>query len=63
MNLLANPVITLVIELIVLGVASWLVTSAPFIDEPFKGFVKWVIIAVAVILVVVFLFGLFGVTL
>lgn len=62
MNLLTNPVLILVVELIVLGFAAWLVETAPFLDATFKQFIKWVLIVVAAVLVVVFLLGLFGVT-
>lgn len=63
MSLLGNPVLLLVIELIILGFAAWLVESAPFIDASFKGFIKWILMALAAVLVVVFLLGLVGITL
>lgn len=61
MDLLTNPVITLVVELIVLGFAAWLVDTAPFIEAQFKQIIKWVLIVVAGLLVAIFLLGLFGI--
>lgn len=55
-------IIQLIIELIVIGFASWLVTTAPFIDDSFKQIIKWILIAVAAFLVVYFLIGYTGVS-
>lgn len=49
------PFWRLIIEVFCLGVLSYLVTIAPFLDEPFKSIIKWVLIALAVIAVIVFL--------
>lgn len=49
------PFWRLIIEVICLGLLSYLVGIAPIIDEPFKSIIKWVLVVVAVIAVIVFL--------
>ncbi len=57
----AVSIAALLVILAVCGIASYLLSIATFIDEPFKGFIKWVLIAVAVVAVAFFAFGLIGV--
>lgn len=47
----------LIIEVLILGFVAWLIEIAPFFDPLFKSVAKWILIAVAVILVIVFLVG------
>lgn len=42
----------IVVVVIVAGLLSYLLRSAPFIDEPFKSWGAWAIIAVAIIVIV-----------
>lgn len=49
------PFWRVVIEVFALGVLSYLVGLAPFLDEPFKSIIKWILIALAVIAVLLFL--------
>lgn len=57
----ASSIVALLVILAIIGVAAWLLSIAPFIAEPFKGFINWILIVVAVIVVVVFALGLLGV--
>lgn len=43
-----------VVILLVAGVVWYLISIAPFIAEPFKSFAQWVIIAIAVLVIVVY---------
>lgn len=58
------PTIILILFILVgAGVLHYLLGRAPFIDPPYKGAAQWVILAVAVVWVVVLLYGLIqGVT-
>lgn len=49
------PFVLLIIEVFILGILSYLVGLAPFLDEPFKSIIKWVLIALAIIAVIIFL--------
>lgn len=45
--------IYVIVIVVVAGAASFLLKSAPFIDEPMKGWAVWAIMAVALILIVI----------
>lgn len=40
---------SIVIIILACGVLYWLIGSAPFIPEPFKGFAQWFVLAACVI--------------
>ncbi len=45
------PILTLLVVLCVLGLAAYLAQRAPFIAEPVKTIIVWLIVAVALYLV------------
>lgn len=47
--------IQFVIVLVICGVLAFLLGSAPFIAEPWKSVIRWVLIAIPVIYLVVYL--------
>jgi hypothetical protein len=55
----ASGLVHLVLVLIVLGMIAgllyWLVGSAPFIAEPFKSIIRWIILAVCVLFLIYWL--------
>lgn len=60
---MVEALVWLVIKLIVLGcilgLLIYLVSIAP-IPEPYKGWLRFVVIAVSVVIIIVFLLGLLG---
>ncbi len=56
---LVNLVIYLVIVGVILGLLYYLVGAAP-IPEPFKGWLQFLVLAIAVIVVIYLLLGLLG---
>ncbi len=54
-------IIGLVLTLLFLGFLSWFVGSVPFIDEPMKGVIKWILIVVMAVVVFSFAFHWLGV--
>lgn len=52
--------IHLIKELVVLGVAAWLVSIAPFINGQFKTIINYALIVIGAIIVVSFLLGITG---
>jgi amino acid transporter len=56
-----SVLLTVLVVLIVCGIVAFLINRAPFIDEPFKSFAVWCIIAVAAIVIIVELVQLTGV--
>lgn len=55
-------IIKLVIFGIVFGLLYMLIDKAPFLQEPWKSYVKYVLYALVVIFVIYFLLGLVGAT-
>lgn len=53
--------ITIVAVLVICGIIAFLINRAPFIDEPFKSFAVWCIIAIAAIFIIIELVNLAGV--
>lgn len=53
-------ILTLLVALVVLGFFAWLAITAPFLEATFKEFIKWVLIALAGVLVIVYLLSLIG---
>jgi hypothetical protein len=53
--------ITILVILVICGAIAFLLNRAPFIEEPFKSFGVWCILAVAVILIIIELAQLAGV--
>jgi len=55
----AAGLVHLVVVLIVLGMIGgllyWLVGSAPFIVEPFKSIIRWIILAICVLFLIYWL--------
>lgn len=49
---LVHIVLVLVIVGIIAGLLYWLVKQAPFIPEPFKGVIGWIILAFCVIFLI-----------
>jgi cation transporter-like permease len=62
---MAGALIEVLIRLIILafvaGLIAWLVARAPFIAEPFRAWLQWAIIAVAVLIAILMLLPLLGV--
>jgi len=59
---LVSVLIFIVVVLLICGLLAYLLRSAPFVDEPFKSWGVWAIMAVAIILIVVKLLELLGVS-
>lgn len=57
----ASSIVALIVILVIIGAASWLLSIATFINEPMKGFIQWVFIAIAIVVLIVFALGLLGV--
>lgn len=55
-----SSVVAVVVAILVLGFLAWIIESAPMIDGSFKAFIKWVLLAIAAIILVVWLLGLVG---
>lgn len=47
--------IQFVVVLIICGILAFLLSKAPFIAEPWKGVIGWVLIAIPVVYLIVFL--------
>jgi len=45
--------------LLVAGLIAFLIKKAPFIDEPYKGYALWVLLAVVILYIVFTLLGPF----
>ncbi len=56
-----SSILLLLAILFVLGVAAFVLMKATFIDEEFKGFIKWVLLAIGAVVVVVWVLSLAGV--
>lgn len=56
-----SSVLVVIVAVFVLGFLAFIVESAPMIDPSFKAFIKWVLLAVAAIILVVWVLGLIGV--
>jgi hypothetical protein len=55
-------VLGLVVLLIVLALLYWGVNTAPFIIGSFRAILSWFLVAVAVVLIVVFILQVLGIT-
>lgn len=53
--------ILIIAALVICGIVAFLINRAPFIDEPFKSFAVWCLIAVAAIFIIIELVNLAGV--
>lgn len=49
-----------VVAVLVLGFIAWIIDGAPMIDASFKGFIKWILLALAGLILIVWLLGLVG---
>lgn len=47
--------IQFVVVLVICGILAFLLSKAPFIAEPWKGVISWVLIAIPVVYLIVFL--------
>lgn len=45
---------------IIAGLLYWLIGSAPFIPDPFKKGLQWVVLALCVVLLIYMIIGLIG---
>jgi hypothetical protein len=52
MGTLVHIVIVLIVGAMIAGILWWLVGSAPFIADPAKSFIQWVILALCALLVI-----------
>ncbi len=41
------------VVVLICGLVAYLIRSAPFVEEPFKSFGVWAVLAVAIILIVI----------
>lgn len=55
-----SSVAAVVVSVLILGFIAWIVESAPMIDASFKAFIKWVLLAIAAVIIIVWLLGLVG---
>ncbi|MET0568765.1 MAG: hypothetical protein ABWZ74_06770 [Hyphomicrobiaceae bacterium] len=51
--MLIELLITVLVVGLIAGIAWWIITSAPFIPEPIKGFAAWAVVAIALIILVI----------
>ncbi len=58
MTLSLMSVLAVVFIIAVLGVASYFVGSAPGIDEGFKAIIRWILIGIAIVVALVFVWSL-----
>lgn len=56
-----SGVAVVVVSVLILGFVAWIIESAPMIDTSFKDFIKWVLLAIAATILIVWLLGLVGV--
>ncbi len=56
-----SSVVVVVVVVFVLGFLAFIVESAPMIDASFKAFIKWVLLAVAALVLIVWVLSLVGV--
>lgn len=50
---LIGILIFIAVVVLICGLIAYLIRSAPFIEEPFKSFGVWAVLAVAILLIVV----------
>lgn len=55
-----SSVAVVVVSVLILGFIAWIIESAPMIDPSFKAFIKWVLLAIAAVILIVWLLGLVG---
>lgn len=53
-------IVGIIVILLVLGLIGWVVGKAPFIEQPFKTFINYVLIVIGAVVVIYFLLGLVG---
>lgn len=55
-----SSIVTVLAIVTILGFLAFIVRIAPFLDNDFKNFIKWVLIVIAAVVVITFAFGAIG---